>query len=185
MKVLQDWVERLSLMQQTVLITAVRGADTLAKQHVSKEILRWYRRCILISAFDRCALTDPYDPRGGIFLGPILALSLDELASSYLRSVDEVPHHFHMHLLHAAEILGYKHPDQNVRHWWNMFYEAGVRDLHLHPETESELDERLGDRVEDWEKFGGDSGAVTGRLPQRSETHPVGPRASQVEKKLA
>lgn len=167
MSVLQSWLDSLTFMQQTVLITALRGPDTLAKYHVSKYLLRWYRRCVLLSAFDKCVLTDPHDPRGGSFIGPIEAKSLDEVASNYLRSVDEIPLHFHLHLIHAAEIVGYKHPDPEIRQWWHKFYLAAVRDMHLHPESEEELDIRLGDDLEKWQQFRGNGESLTGRLPKR------------------
>jgi hypothetical protein len=167
MNVMQPWVESLTLMQQSVLITTVRGPDTLPKYHVAKFVLRWYRRCILLSAFDRCVLEDPNDPRGGSFTGPIGDKSLDQTASEYLRAVDEVPLHFHMHLIHAAEILGYKHPKPTIREWWHGFYLAAVRDLHLHPESENELDRRLGDDLEQWQSSGGEGERLTGRLPRR------------------
>lgn len=141
-------------MQQTTLITAIRGADTLRKDHVSKFLLRWYRRCILVSAFDNCTLDDPHDPRGGSFMGSIGQLNLDQLGSAYIQSVDELPFHFHMHLVHAAEIVGYKHPDPKIRVWWHGFYLAAVSDMHLHPESESEMDARLGDNLEQWQQLG-------------------------------
>ena len=165
--VLQRWVESLTFMQQSVLLTAIRGADTLPKFHVSKYLLRWYRRCILISAFERCVLTDPYDTRGGSFTGPVEAESVDDIASQYLRAVDEVPLHFHLHLVHAVEILGYKHPDSDIRSWWHDFYFAAVRDMHLQPESEADLDRRLGDNLDEWQIMGGDGEPVTGRLPRR------------------
>ena len=169
MSVMQKWVESLTLMQQTVLITAIRGADTLSKHHISKYLIRWYRRCILISAFDRCTLDDPHDPRGGSFMGPIGKTGLDDLASAYLRSIDEIPLHFHMHLIHAAEIIGYKHPNLKIREWWQKFYLAAVRDLHLNPESESELNARLGDNLEEWQQLGGEGESLTGRLPRQSK----------------
>jgi len=168
MNVVQPWVESLTLMQQSVLLTAVRGADTLPKYHSSKYLLRWYRRCILHSAFDKCVLSDPHDPRGGSFIGPIEASSLDELASAYLRGIDELPLHFHLHLVHASEILGYKHPTLGIRSWWNAFYLSAVRDMHLHPEPEAELDVRLGDNLGDWQRMGGEGEALTGRLSRQS-----------------
>jgi len=42
-------------------------------------------------------------------------IGIDKALKEYLYSVDEVPHHFHLHLMHAAEILGYKHPDKLTR----------------------------------------------------------------------
>jgi hypothetical protein len=44
----------------------------------------------------------------------------------------------------AAEIVGYKHPDAATAKRWLDAYKALVHDLHLHPETEEELNHRLG-----------------------------------------
>ncbi len=68
--VTQPWVHALPFMQQTVLLTAVRGPDGIAKYHPSKFLLRWFRRCMLLSAMDGKALTNPYDNNGGSFTGP-------------------------------------------------------------------------------------------------------------------
>lgn len=157
--VIQEWVTRLPMMQQTVLLTAVRGPDGLPKYHPTKFVLRWYRRCILLSALDGKVLTDPTEPNGGSFTGPSLDEKwigfpwhpgMDKRVTEYLRSLDEVPHHFQLHLMHAVEILGYKHPDAEIRHWWERVYARLVHDMHLWPETEDQLDQRLGDTREGW-----------------------------------
>jgi hypothetical protein len=67
-----------------------------------------------------------------------------------LQRVDELPHHFQLHFMHAAEILGYKHPDVNIRLWWKEVYLRLVNDMHLFPEREHEMDERLGDTYDGW-----------------------------------
>jgi hypothetical protein len=77
-------------------------------------------------------------------------MDLNEAVDEYLRSVDEIPHHFHLHFMHAAEILGYKHPSFEIREFWNTVYLRIVRDAHLNPETEAQMDKRLGDNREDW-----------------------------------
>lgn len=156
--VLQDWVTELPMMQQTVLLTAVRGPDGLPKYHPTKFVLRWYRRCILLSALDGKVLADPADPSGGSFTGPSVPtdaaltwwIGMDDHVTAYLRSLDEVPHHFQLHLMHAVEILGYKHPEADIRDWWRQVYERLVHDMHLWPETEEQLDRRLGDSREGW-----------------------------------
>lgn len=156
--VVQPWVAELTMMQQTVLLTAVRGPDGLPKYHPTKYLLRWYRRCILLSALDGRVLSDPVDPWGGSFTGPSVSVppgydwsgAMDTRVADYLRTLDEVPHHFQMHLMHAVEILGYKHPDSVIRSWWNGVYVRLVHDMHLWPETEAQLDARLGDTREGW-----------------------------------
>ncbi len=154
--VLQDWVQELTMMQQSVLIAAVRGPDGIRKNHPVKVLCRWVRRCFLLSAFDRRALTDPYENGGGSFTGPCRTDSvrdLDHALQLYLESTDELPHHFQAHFMHAAEILGYKHPDPVTREWWNRTYKVLVKDAHLFPESEQQMDMRLGDKEADWRKY--------------------------------
>lgn len=158
--VLQEWTQALPLMQQTVLLTAIRGPDGAPKYSPTKFLLRWYRRCILLSAMDGRVLTDPCSNNGGSFTGPSLSSDEDEEepwyermqvhVHDYIRSLDAMPHHFHLHFMHAAEILGYKHPDPATRVFWNGVYVRFASDMHLHPETEEEMNSRLGDSRSGW-----------------------------------
>ncbi len=154
--VLQDWVSTLTFMQQTVLLTAIRGPDGVHKDHPVKTLLRWYRRCVLISAFNRTTLADPYIPGGGSFTGPCPQneagpiRSMEHAVELYFKAQDELPHHFIMHLTHAAEILGFKHPVPHIRLFWRTLYLTAVKKLHMHPETEEEMDKRLGDHEDAW-----------------------------------
>lgn len=154
--VLQPWVSHLSFMQQSVLLTAIRGADTLPKKHVSKYLLRWYRRCILICAFEKVIHRTPHEPCTGNFTGAIPRdWQLDYLMDSYLQDVDAIPHHFHLHVVHAAEILGYQHYEVQTKVFWSAFYERAVQDMHMRPESKEEMERRLGDKREDWLAAGG------------------------------
>lgn len=155
--VLQPWVEDLSFMQQSVLITSIRGCDGLAKYHVSKFLLRWLRRCVLYSAFAKRALTDPYEDDKGNFTGKIPKdkfSDIEALFKAYLDNVDDVAHHFHMHIVHAAEIIGYMHPDPIIRGQWLAFYHDCCKDLHMNPETVEHMRTRLGDSRENWLALG-------------------------------
>ena len=160
MIVTQEWTHGLKLMQQTVLLTAIRGPDGVGKYHPSKYMLRWYRRCVLLGALDQNVFDNPYDPRGGSFTGPSYgegtSLSHDwtgpmqKVFDNYLRSLDELPHHFQLHFMHAVEIVGYKHPDPAIRFWWHYVYRELVNDMHLEPESEEQMDYRLGDSEGQW-----------------------------------
>lgn len=159
MNVLQPWLAEIPMMQQTVLLTAIRGPDGIEKYGPTKMLLRWYRRCILLSAIDGRVLTNPMEPNGGSFTGPSLEGDdeqepwyerMQAHINGYLRATDAMPHHFQMHFLHAVEILGYKHPDPIIRAFWHRLYERLVHDLHLWPETVEQLDDRLGDTRSGW-----------------------------------
>ena len=157
--VLQSWVSDLTFMQQSVLLTAIRGPDGQAKYDPPKMLLRWYRRCVLISALDGIVLDNPSDPRGGSFTGPSVTgnppyVSLLKLMDShvvdYIRNMDAIPAHFQRHFMHAVEILGYKHPDANIRDFWKSVYFQVVMEMSLEPETEAQMDMRLGDNMAAW-----------------------------------
>jgi hypothetical protein len=157
--VLQNWVqENLTFMQQSVLLAAIRGPDTLKKDHVSKKLCRWLRRCVLVAAFEKKAFTNPYELGGGSFTGPSckIAQSLDwpeqmhNILNEYIRTLDEVPHHFQLHFLHAAEILGYCYPEPTTRKWWEEAYQKLCFDMHLMPEDYDQMYYRLGDNEEKW-----------------------------------
>lgn len=163
------WVLEIPMMQQSVLFAAVRAPDGLRKDHPVKVLLRWYRRCVLLSAFDKRVLANPFEPGGGSFTGPFewhhardifggrvdgegwsLSCWFDEMRKVYLRHVDEMPHHFQLHFMHAAQIVGVHHPDEGTRRWWWEFYLMIVNDAHLHPESPCEMNLRLSDNCAEW-----------------------------------
>ncbi len=187
--VIQPWVTQLNFMQQSVLLAAIRGPDGIHKNHIAKVLQRWYRRCILISAFEGKIMTDPYAGGGGSFTGPLMiehlpgfkpagswklqhtpagmpiqvmdiqmlsTISHDEnsmigeAVRRYIKTLDELPHHYQLHIMHAAQIIGYKHPDTIIRQWWARTYEILAQDMHLNPETEAQMDYRLADKEDQW-----------------------------------
>lgn len=177
---LQPWVEQLSIMQQSVLLASIRAPDGMRKDHPVKVLMRWYRRCILRSAFEGGILSDPFEPGGGSFTGPFTINHardmvrtewyhteaaeklikthwdqnpwdvFDRSRLTYLRYVDEMPHHFQLHFMHAAQIVGYKHDNPETAAWWLAFYLMIVNDAHLFPESEALMDQRLSDTEAGW-----------------------------------
>jgi hypothetical protein len=164
--VLQPWVCELPIMQQTVLLLACRGPDGQPKYTAAKYLLRWYRRCVLLTAFERKAIDNPYDPGGGSFTGPSIQQPLGlwerervtydwepgmkSVTDDYFRDLDAMPMHFHNHMIHGVEILGYKHPDARIAGWWRLLYETFCRNLHMAPESAADMDFRLGDSPDNW-----------------------------------
>jgi hypothetical protein len=146
--VLQPWVHDLKYMQQSVLLSAIRNADGTAKFHKQKALTKWFRRCVLLSAFDGRTLSTPSEPGGGSFTGPVadIAKALDD----FIDSRDEMSLHYYAHAMHAFEILGYKHPDDQIAAFWLTAYTRMAAALHLWEETEEQLDDRLGDAMSGW-----------------------------------
>lgn len=141
-----DWCLSLPLQQQSVLLLAARGPDGIAKSHPCKDVQRAYRACVLIAAKYGRALN--WGERADSFM------SLDkfqdegewaQVIADFFETADDLPHHFFMHLMHGAEILGYKHPDNRFRDRWLHFYIRCAKELHLYTETEEEMDVRLSD----------------------------------------
>jgi len=130
--VLKEWVFTLPLRMQSVLMCALRGCDTARKDDASKFITRGLRAMLLNNA----------DPTNTFIVGEGIPDAV--YVKTFLWDLDSYPLHFVMHTTHAAEIVGYKHPDPKLRIWWTGFYKDLVKALHMNPETEGQLDVRLG-----------------------------------------
>jgi hypothetical protein len=165
--VIQEWVSHLPFMQQSVLLSSIRGPDGQPKYNGAKMLLRWYRRCVLISSLDNEVLTNPFDKRGGSFTGPSFDYgvcddareqryydnwhsSMSSVVSEYIRHLDGLPSHFTNHFREACEVLGYRHPDPYIRDFWYATYVRLVKELNLHPETQEQMNKRLGDNRAAW-----------------------------------
>jgi len=129
--VFKAWIFELPFRMQSVLNASLRGCDIARKDDPSKFVTRGLRTSILNNA----------DP-SNTFMGPIVPE--EKHVKQFLWDLDRYPMHFIMHTAHAAEIVGFKHPDEAVRTWWLTFYQNVVKALHLTPETEAQLDVRLG-----------------------------------------
>lgn len=157
--VLKQWVMTLPLMQQALLCSAIRGPDGMGKYNNAKVIVRYLRGAILVSA------------RGAIFCdgrieysdesianGPFMinltdlyirpndgreASKFDYEVLNLLSDWDAHPMHFLMHLIHSAQVIGYKHPNENVRNGWSLFYERACDAFHMGLESEQDMDKRM------------------------------------------
>lgn len=134
--ILQEWVAKLGLRQQGVLLTAVRGCDTAPKRDPSKQLSRAIRGMILNT---HCK--NPEDARS--FIEVCSKGELYRRMGMFANDCDHYPHHFIMHILHASEIIGYCHPVHEDSVVWLEFYNKLCWGLHLTPETCREMNIRL------------------------------------------
>jgi len=131
--VLKEWVTRLGLRHQGVLMACVRGCDNVPKEDPTKALARCLRDVLLNS----------FDPRPSSFIEHVDDVELRDRMIAVLKNHDHYPVHFIMHLMHGAEIIGYKWPEPAAV-FWRWFYERLAQCFHLNVETEAQLDARLG-----------------------------------------
>lgn len=132
--VLQSWVEHLGLRHQGVLMSCVRGCDGVLKEDATKALVHCLRSILLNS----------FDPNPSSFIEYVDYAELGRRMTAVLKNHDHHPIHYITHLMHGSEIIGYKHPDSEMRKRWCWFYVKLAGCFHLNPETEKQLDARLG-----------------------------------------
>jgi len=138
---------RLTMQQQSVLVLACRGPDGIAKFHPTKQLVARYRATVLKAAYlGRPMRADEGDDTTFMTLMYLSnKIHWDTMCREFFENVDSLPHHYYMHLMHGAQIAGYKHPDPLFSRRWSEFYLLCCHDLHLFPESEADMDKRLGD----------------------------------------
>jgi hypothetical protein len=142
--VVQEWLSKLSMKQQTVLLAAFRGCDGLPKTDPSKHFTKLMRGSILKNA-DGCSTFFPKDFDSNVEEGNEL---IDDFFIDCSRGgMDQYPVHWLLHFIQAAEIIGYKCPHKAIAKYWKYFYFTAVKAMHLYPETEVQLDSRLKDNI--------------------------------------
>jgi len=146
--VIATWAEALSLQQQTVLVLAGRGPDGAGKHHKCKPVIYAYRATVFKSArLGREMQDHEFAPSfmDHRWLTSAYAQEWKTACQDFLTSCEELPHHYVLHFTHAVEIVGYKHPDEDVGNKWFQLYCALVNDMHFNIETREQMDKRLGD----------------------------------------
>jgi len=135
---LHDWVHTLTFQQQALLMTGMRGPDGCGKHNPAKVMVRFLRGAICKPAgkWDGSNNNDFMWGRYDVF---------KDWMRKFFDDPDGYPHHFIMHLVHCAEVIGYKHPDDAIAHFWRSFYEKACESFHMFGETEEEMDRRLND----------------------------------------
>lgn len=130
----------LSLREQGTLLVALRGCDVAPKFPLDSPERR-------ITAAIRYAICLPFDEREvdatpGCFM--ISQPPMDVKLSMF----EHYPQHWVGHIIHACEVLGYRHPDMEAGMKWFLLYAGFCRSMHLPPESKEAMTARLSeDRV--------------------------------------
>lgn len=143
--VLQDWVMELPLREQGTLLTAVRGCDFEAKTWTETGIA--YSPGRRLTAFIRYCFMNPADEREvGIVEGSFFQpKSPNPFKPS---EFGHLPQHWYSHVMHALEIIAYRHSDAVIAREALLLYLKMVNNLHLNPETKEQMIKRLSeDRI--------------------------------------
>lgn len=134
--VLQEWVVKLGLRQQGVLLTVVRGCDMVPKEDVSKDLTRAICGVLLNT---HCANPE----ESSSYIQHVGSDEMTRRMNNFADSFDHYPTHFVLHVVHVAEVIGYYHP---AAHWsvvFRAFYKTMCHRMHMKPETQEELVYRL------------------------------------------
>ena len=123
---LKPWVTAMTIQAQGSLLCALRGPDGVHKSGPAKALVRAFRATIVNNAKD----LGPDD----VFMGDGTGVCREEEVDLFFDSIDQHPHHWYLHFVHGAEIVGYMHPNDEIRQFWTGVYERAVEGLHLSPE---------------------------------------------------
>lgn len=134
--IIQPWATELGLRHQGVLVSAIRGCDSVEREDPSKWLVRCFRGVLL-----RAHCGDL--KKAASFMVPFDQEIWDHTTADFYRSIDHYPNHWLLHFMHAAEIVGYKHPDVRISKAFGELYLRLVKKFHLNPELESQMDRRL------------------------------------------
>lgn len=143
--IIQDWAANLGLRHQGVLVSAVRGCDSVQREDASKYLVRVYRGVLLNAHVGDIR-------KAASFMVAFDAEQWDHSEADFLRSIDHYPNHWILHWMHACEIVGHKHPDPDISSAFFSLYRKLVKKFHLEMESMEKLDQRLGADEETFRK---------------------------------
>lgn len=135
---LHDWVHGLTFQMQALLMTGMRGPDENNKYNAAKAITRYLRGVICKPAGNWSRKNDNDFMWGDYSF-------FEDHSQKFWQDHDEYPHHFIMHLIHCAEVVGYMHPKQEVGDYWSTFYLEACDAFHMAPESKKQMINRLND----------------------------------------
>lgn len=132
--VTQDWVIKLPLRHQGVLLSAMRGCDTAPKgpyDSTERQLVAYLRYLVL----------NPADIREVGILGAFMQA---EPPKNWKQSdLGHYPMHWVAHIMHGYQVVAYCHPDLYLANLALDIYRELVHGLHLNVESEYSMNIRL------------------------------------------
>lgn len=136
--VLQDWVMELPLREQGTLLTVIRGCDLVPKMPLDSPERK-------LTGWLRWAIMNPADPREVGIKG---AFFQDKFPKFKPSEFGHYPLHWVMHVVHALEVIGYRHPNFKTATIAHNAYKNFVHSFHLNCESSHDMILRLSeDRI--------------------------------------
>lgn len=132
--VLQPWLENIPIRMQSTLLLGLRGPDTHACPNV-KIICRWLRGLAFKPG-------NPDNCRE--FMGDAPERIREK--SVVAKELEFCSQHFYSHLMHALEVVAYRHPYLSVASLAFGLFEDMCVLMHLPPESAEKFEARLCER---------------------------------------
>jgi hypothetical protein len=130
--VLQLWTDKISLKAQAVLISAIRRPDGVNAKY-SSDIVRWIRANTLNDG----------NAGKGDFLKTNDLPSVED--KEFQKEFVTLSLHAVLHIIHAVEVIGYCHPDEDIQTAGTNFYTDICDMFHMNHEGINIMKLRLSD----------------------------------------
>lgn len=132
--VLQPWLEEIPIRMQSTLLLGLRGADTHSCPNV-KVIGRWLRNLSF----------KPGNPENMMgFMAKLEEVpEMIEEKSALAKELEFCSQHFYSHLMHALEVVAYRHPRADINHRAFSLYFSMCNLMHLPIEKREDFEYRL------------------------------------------
>ncbi|MGY4884047.1 MAG: hypothetical protein ACP5NZ_00520 [Nanobdellota archaeon] len=124
----QKWISNLYNKQKDILGHSLTGPPTTCPTTVNNAVNWMMSVCLDSSLLKKFDLSVP---------------SIE----NFEKDLQYCTMHYYSHLMQSMEIIGYNHPDENIRDIALGYYAAMVEFLHLSPETKEDMSRRLEDKI--------------------------------------
>ena len=132
--VLQDWVAKVGLKMQSILLSGLRAPDQ--KTVGIKKCVRWMRAGCQIDA----------DPAKQSYMQPIVMN--EDLIQLAIDELEYTPCHYAHHFADAMAVVAYHHPNQEVRDCaYRLHYLVAEEIFHFAPESREVFMKRHEDKI--------------------------------------